>query len=124
MQYVNTEGAQGICPEGWHVPTETDLNILNGVVGEDGNTLKAIWQGSGGGAGTNTTGFSALLAGYCWGGFPGGFFDFGNSSSILTSTEINLGNNYWSVKLNATNSRIVLNGFIKLVTGNVRCIMD
>jgi uncharacterized protein (TIGR02145 family) len=28
MQYVDTPAAQGLCPPGWHVPTENDWNIL------------------------------------------------------------------------------------------------
>ncbi|MGB5289525.1 MAG: FISUMP domain-containing protein [Ignavibacteriaceae bacterium] len=63
MQYVQTEGAQGICPEGWHIPTEVEFNDLYSAVGGDGNAIKAIGQGSGSGAGTNTSGFSALLGG-------------------------------------------------------------
>ena len=63
MQYVQTEGAQGICPEGWHIPTEVEFNDLYSAVGGNGNAIKAIGQGSGSGAGTNTSGFSALLGG-------------------------------------------------------------
>jgi len=25
MQYVTTEGTQGICPSGWHIPTDSEL---------------------------------------------------------------------------------------------------
>jgi uncharacterized protein (TIGR02145 family) len=28
MQYYDTPGLQGLCPPGWHVPTEADWNIL------------------------------------------------------------------------------------------------
>ncbi|MFH1298095.1 MAG: FISUMP domain-containing protein [Bacteroidota bacterium] len=28
MQYSDTSGPQGLCPPGWHIPTETDWNIL------------------------------------------------------------------------------------------------
>ena len=64
MQYVITTGTQGICPNGWHIPSFADFATLKAAVGDDGNKLKAVGQGSGGGAGTNTSGFSALLAGY------------------------------------------------------------
>lgn len=64
MQYSTTPGTQGICPPGWHIPTLTEFQALATTVGNDGNALKAIGQGSGGGAGTNTSGFSALLAGW------------------------------------------------------------
>ncbi len=64
VQYVNLEGTQGICPEGWHVPTQQDFIYLINVV-HSSNTLKSVGQGSGAGAGTNTSGFEGLLAGYC-----------------------------------------------------------
>jgi uncharacterized protein (TIGR02145 family) len=28
MQYQSVEGVQGLCPPGWHVPTETEWTIL------------------------------------------------------------------------------------------------
>jgi uncharacterized protein (TIGR02145 family) len=64
MQYSALLGAQGICPGGWHIPTSVEFQTLSSKVNSDGNSLKAIGQGSGNGAGTNTTGFSALLSGY------------------------------------------------------------
>ena len=51
MQYVTTEGAKGICPTGWHLPTLAEFTTLNLTVSGDGNSLKAIGQGSGSGAG-------------------------------------------------------------------------
>jgi uncharacterized protein (TIGR02145 family) len=63
MQYVTTQGATGICPPGWHIPTYTEFQTLISAVGGNGNALKATGQGSGSGAGTNESGFSALLAG-------------------------------------------------------------
>ncbi len=64
MQYDTTVGAQGVCPPGWHLPTLAEFQALGDTVGGDGNALKAIGQGTGVGAGTNASGFSALLAGY------------------------------------------------------------
>jgi uncharacterized protein (TIGR02145 family) len=64
MQYDTSQGVQGICPPGWHLPTLADFQTLSATVGGDGNALKAVGQGTGAGAGTNTSGFSALLAGY------------------------------------------------------------
>jgi len=57
MQYVTTEGAQGICPPGWHLPTQAEFETLIAAVNNDGNALY------GGGTGTNSSGFSALFAG-------------------------------------------------------------
>ena len=33
MQYVTTEGVQGICPTGWHLPTDDEIIILEVEVG-------------------------------------------------------------------------------------------
>ncbi len=64
LQYILTPGATGICPTGWHIPTRPEFEILAAAVNSDGNALKALGQGTGIGAGTNTSGFSALLSGY------------------------------------------------------------
>jgi uncharacterized protein (TIGR02145 family) len=63
MQYDTSQGAKGICPFGWHIPTSNDFSFLKANVGYNSNDLKEIGQGSGAGAGTNASGFSALLAG-------------------------------------------------------------
>jgi uncharacterized protein (TIGR02145 family) len=51
------------CPTFWHTPSSGTFASLIGNVAYDGNALKALAQGTGFGAGTNTSGFSALLAG-------------------------------------------------------------
>jgi uncharacterized protein (TIGR02145 family) len=55
---------KGICPGGWHIPSEAEIQTLQTEAGNNGNVLKAVGEGTGVGAGTNTSGFSALLAGY------------------------------------------------------------
>lgn len=59
MQYVKTEGAQGICPTGWHIPTYTEFQTLKTTVNQSANALKSV----GSGTGTNISGFSSLLVG-------------------------------------------------------------
>ena len=85
MQYVTTPGAQGICPTGWHIPKLAEFETLKTTVSGNGNSLKAIGQGSGGGAGTNTSGFSALLAGGS--DSIGYFYNLGFNSTFWSSTE-------------------------------------
>jgi uncharacterized protein (TIGR02145 family) len=122
MQYITTEGTQGICPSGWHIPTYTEFPILRTTVDSNANSLKAIGQGSGVGAGTNTSGFSALLAGYrYWGGF---FYHLGYYAEFWSSAEIDY-TRATSMYLNNDSSLIYLyyqgikeNGF------SVRCIKD
>lgn len=59
MAYSTTSGTKGICPTGWHVPTRAEFVTLATAVSNNSNALKTIGQGDG----TNTSGFSALLAG-------------------------------------------------------------
>ncbi len=84
MQYSTTAGSQGVCPPGWHIPTYAELQTLKTYMGNDGNALKAIGQGAGGGAGTNTSGFSALLSG---GRTTFQFFGLGSRTNLQSSTE-------------------------------------
>ena len=72
MNGSTTEGAQGICPSGWHVPTDEDFRVLfEGIFGSSCETPDA-WACDGVGSqlslytmsGNNSTGFSGLLSGY------------------------------------------------------------
>lgn len=55
---------QGVCPLDWHIPTQSEWDLLETAVNGDGNALKAIGQGVASGEGTNTSGFSAILTGF------------------------------------------------------------
>ncbi len=83
MQYRGPGITRGICPQGWHVPSRSEFDTLSAFVGGDGNSLKEVGQGLGGGWGTNTSGFSALLAGGFW---EGSFSRLGNVGSFWSST--------------------------------------
>jgi uncharacterized protein (TIGR02145 family) len=89
MQYVTTEGARGICPEGWHLPTDAEWCILeqgldpsincssSGSRGIDGGgkmkeTGILHWQSPNNGA-TNSSGFTALPGG--WRGIDAAFYN-------------------------------------------------
>lgn len=89
MQYVTTAGAQGICPTGWHIPTETEFLALADYLGgylAAGGKLKETgtthWLTPNYGA-TNTTGFTAI---------PGGYYYASNN----TFTYITRYTYYWS----------------------------
>ena len=82
LQYQAVSGVQGVCPNGWRMPTKGDLETLFNVgARQDARALKAV----GAGDGTNTTGFSALLAGLRTSG--GNFGDFNNFAFFQSSTE-------------------------------------
>ena len=121
MQYSTTPGVRGICPPGWHIPTLAEFQTLATTVGNDGNALKAVGQGSGGGAGTNTSGFSALLSGYR--NTNGSFGDLGIHTFFWSSTEYSSTGAYIPV-LTSYDSRIDLSYGLKEGGFSVRCLKD
>ncbi len=70
MAYSQKSGAQGICPDGWHVPSSQDWKNLIRFLGmndEAGGKLKSTLQWTTPNVGaTNSSGFSA---------YPGGYYD-------------------------------------------------
>lgn len=92
---------RGVCPEGWHLPSQTEWNTLFTAVGgssialggsltDVGLVLKSRsgWNDSGydtGGNGTDDFGFSAIPAGYR--GNNGIYYYEGNYANFWSSTE-------------------------------------
>jgi len=82
MQYTESQGSQGICPSGWHIPTDEEWKVLEGSVdsqfkygdpewdqsqiyrGYNADTnLSAYYGWSGGYTGKDLFGFTALPGG-------------------------------------------------------------
>jgi uncharacterized protein (TIGR02145 family) len=69
MEYTTTPGVQGICPSGWHLPTDEEWTILTDFLGGEsvaGGKMKETgtyhWWSPNTGA-TNESGFTALPGG-------------------------------------------------------------
>jgi len=121
MQYVTTSGTQGICPPGWHIPTRSEFQILSVSLGGNSNDLKAVGQGIAGGIGTNTSGFTALLAGLR--GYDGAFGGIHYSTSFWCSDRYNPSYIFYMVIYNDNNGIYIYetwftHGF------SVRCVKD
>ena len=121
MQYDTVPGKRGICPTGWHIPALSEFQTLGPTAGGDGNALKAEGQGSGDGAGTNRSGFSALLAGYRYAN--GYFYDAGASTRFWSSTESFASAANYMV-LDYGSSAINLYYYYEGLGFSVRCIKD
>jgi uncharacterized protein (TIGR02145 family) len=121
MQYTSTEGVRGICPSGWHLPTELEFETLIKTVGHDANSLKAIGQGTHYGAGTNTSGFTALLSG-CRTNY-GHFYNIDYITNFWSSTEDNTDLVYEPV-LYTDYSYIYSLHYAKDYAYSVRCLKD
>jgi uncharacterized protein (TIGR02145 family) len=104
MQYTTTQGAQGICPPGWHLPTDEEWKVLEGAVDSQygigdpewdkegelrgfdaGLNLKSIGGWYYEGNGSNLFGFSGLPGGYR--SYDGSFYVVGKFGWWWASTE-------------------------------------
>ncbi len=128
MQYVTTPGAQGICPIGWHIPTDAEWSVLVDYLGGSGIAGKKLkeegsshWQ-SPNTLADNLSGFSALGGGYRRG-------DNGLFSSIMTgghfysSTDTNT-TQVWKRFLSWDAGSVQRNANVKSNGFSVRCIKD
>lgn len=121
MQYIITEGAQGICPSGWHVPTSSEFETLFNTIGWSSNSLKAIGQGGGDGAGTNTSGFTSLLAGERTN--DGNTYNLNSNAYFWSSSKS--GGFYWRTYLAYHTNQIYTYSFEHPDWGeSIRCIKD
>jgi uncharacterized protein (TIGR02145 family) len=138
MQYVTTEGARGICPPGWHIPTDEEWKQLEGVVdshygypdpqwdgiefrGYDGGynvKTTALWANDGDGA--DLFGFSVAPGGYRG---LNGFFYIQESTGYWTSSEA-VSIESWFRQLYYYSDQIWRNATTKEAGFSVRCIQD
>ena len=101
MQYTTQQGAQGICPPGWHLPTDEEWKVLEGAVDSDfgiGDPEWDIcWDWRGRDAGKNLKTTSGWLEGgngtdlFDFSGLPGGngyqgFYNVGSVGYWWTSS--------------------------------------
>ncbi len=124
MQYSTTEGVQGICPDGWHIPTDTEWKTLEMELGmtqaeADGTGLRGTDQGiqlkSGG-----TSGFEALLAGNR--NTNGSFSSRGANDFFWSSTES--GSSAGLRGLRSGDAHVGRGTITKAFGFSVRCVKD
>lgn len=89
MQYTTTPGTRGVCPAGWHVPTDQEILSLEIFLGMQPSTanLMNVWRGTDEGAKLKqggSSGFNANLTGLRYDG--GMFYNEGTFEFIFTST--------------------------------------
>jgi uncharacterized protein (TIGR02145 family) len=123
IQYNTGIMIQGICPPGWHISTRTEFQALVNNVGGNGNALKAIGQGINSGAGTNTSGFSALLAGYRW---YSNYFSLLDSIACFWSStgDGSMKASFMILRNNEGNITLGNNDYYTDYSFNIRCIKD
>ncbi|MDD5509117.1 MAG: FISUMP domain-containing protein, partial [Bacteroidales bacterium] len=138
MQYTTQQGAQGICPPGWHLPTDEEWKVLEGAVDSQygiGDNTWDDWGLRGSDAGTNlktTSGWYENGNGtdlFGFSGLPGGsrildgyFYDVGSYCYWWTSTEDV--SSAWDRDLGYDYPRVYRDGYDEGYGFSVRCLRD
>jgi uncharacterized protein (TIGR02145 family) len=138
MDHTTIEMTQGICPKGWHIPSDYEWKILEKELGmsqseadgsgwrgtDEGGKLKAsgtyYWNAPNTGA-TNSSFFTALPAGYK--DNIGNFSSLGYITDYWTSTLI-IDTQSWYRGLSADESRIYRIDGNRAYGTSVRCVED
>lgn len=117
---------QGVCPEGWHLPSYDEWETLFKAVGGSSAAGKALKSGSGwsgNGNGTDAYGFSALPAGYR---YRYGYFDYAGNIAIFWSASQYENNSdrayYMSLSYGYEDANVYYND--KYYGYSVRCLQD
>ena len=109
---------QGICPDGWHIPSKDDWNAFKDKAGNYATQQLigfAMWPRA-----TNTSGFSALPAGYYYPSFRK-VADVGAYAIFWSATEYHASRVYRRY-LHSIN--VELNIYDKDLGHNIRCLCD
>jgi len=121
MQYVNTPAAQGICPPGWHIPTNSEYATLEIYASSESDKLRetgtAHWDSENGA--TNDFNFTAVGAGHRTSGFD----LLKNILNLWTSDEQSV-NEAWHYDLNNSVNPIISGYSLKESGFSVRCIKN
>ena len=116
------DDARGLCPSGWHVPTDGEWTVMTDHLGGQsvaGGQMKTVYGWYGGDNGTNSSGFSGLPGGrrssggsYINAGYGGYWWSSSPSGSEVWMRKLDFtessGRGYWNPQ----------NGF------SVRCVRD
>ncbi len=124
-----TDNLQGVCPAGWHLPSDAEWTVLTDFLGGSdvaGGKLKetrtTLWI-SPNTVGTNESGFSAL-PGSARNNLSGSFFGVGYNSFWWTSTEGGTSNYAYYRQLYKDEALLYRINDYKSPGRSVRCVKD
>jgi uncharacterized protein (TIGR02145 family) len=120
---------QGICPSGWHVPSDaewtklTDTTLISSTAGTKLKANSSLWSTN---TGTNDFGFTILPAGYVEGGssyVSGSFFDIG-SYAFFWSTSEDVASSAWIREFDRSYAGVHRYSDSKSRGFSLRCLKD
>jgi len=117
------DDARGLCPSGWHVPTDGEWTVLTDHLGGEsvaGGHMKTDYGWYGGGNGSNSSGFSGLPGGFR--SSFGGFLSAGYYGGWWSSSPN--GSNAWLRLLSNLNEDVSRHSYSPPYGFSVRCVRD
>jgi len=117
------DDARGLCPSGWHVPTDEEWTVMTDHLGGEsisGGQMKTTYGWFGGGNGMNLAGFSGLPGGYR---YSSGYFGFSGFGGNWWSSSPD-GSVAWGRGLDYYDEAVSRNTYNPLYGFSVRCIKD
>ena len=126
---------RGLCPSGWHVPTDGEWMTMEMALGmseseanstgwrgtDQGIQMKTTYGWSGGGNGTNSSGFSGLPGGYRY-DYSGGFYYAGYNGYWWSSSPS--GSGAWYRDLSNGEENVSRSDASRRFGFSVRCVRD
>jgi uncharacterized protein (TIGR02145 family) len=141
--WYTTVDNNGLCPTGWHVPTNDEWTVLTDFIGgigaPHGNELKSCrqvnsplvggcntsehprWNSNNSAWGTDNYGFSCLSGGYR--SYNGAFLSFGTNTHMWSSSDYQT-SHAWGRNLYNSSSVIGEYGGLKRHGFTIRCLRD
>jgi len=132
-------GIQGVCPDGWHMPSDSEWKVLEKTLGmsqaqadnydwrgnDEGGQLKELgfsnWESPNTGA-SNSSGFTALPGGFR--GNKGVFYSLGKYATFWTTHDQKGTDKAWYRTLYYGNERVYRQYNFKNQGFSVRCVQD
>jgi len=136
----NPSGIQGVCPTGWHLPSDDEWKELEKALGmSQADADDTDWRGTNEGsklagnaglwsdgalesnADFGTSGFTALPGGFRY--YDGKFINIGSNGYWWSATEYNAPNT-WYRRMSYFGSNVYRYNYYKVVGFSVRCVRD
>jgi uncharacterized protein (TIGR02145 family) len=115
MRFEDAPALQGLCPPGWHVPTETDWTILFSFYTSNGFAGSPLKY-------SGYSGFEAYLDGVR---FDNSIYDFGNNfATFFWSSNSHGPNKAWAHAMNIYNPSVSTYPGNRSNAFSIRCLKD
>ena len=123
FNWYAVDDSRGLCPSGWHVPTDGEWTQLTDFLGGwayAGTPMKASSEDSPGWNGTNQSGFTGLPGGLR---YDVGYFDVAGGSGVWWSSSPS-GSDAWFRSLGSSSTSVVRDDVNQRFGFSVRCVRD